>query len=226
MLLRNSISNAKKFFKKSLQNLRNFFSSGSYQRMSKTSPYNNPCSYSHLLTTDMNVQTSFNAKDLDTFYNDFNDSWDAVDEGKAKKRNKKKRMPPSSSPAKEEKKELNGSSMKFSKAIPAKNNQIKRREDYNYNHKTKVKGSQGGGKRWQQNSSRDEGRSCLVAQKLKEVEMMDISNVHHVLDIEEFLHYYSRLTCPAYLDIVDNFFMDMYAEFFAPPGSQCKFNAN
>ena len=43
--------------------------------------------------------------------------------------------------------------------------------------------------------------------------MMDIINVDHVLDIE-VLYYYSRLTCPAYLDIVDKFFMDMYAEFF------------
>ena len=40
--------------------------------------------------------------------------------------------------------------------------------------------------------------------------MMDIINVDHVLDIE-VLYYYFRLACPAYLDTVDKFFMDMYA---------------
>ncbi|KAF5725992.1 hypothetical protein HS088_TW23G00729 [Tripterygium wilfordii] len=59
-----------------------------------------------------------------------------------------------------------------------------------------------------------EGRSCLVAEKLKELEMIDKSNVDHLLDIEEVVHYYSRLTCPAYLDIVDTFFFDMCSEFF------------
>jgi hypothetical protein len=64
-----------------------------------------------------------------------------------------------------------------------------------------------------------------VAQKLKELEMMDVSNVEHVLDVEEVLHYYSRLTCPAYLDIVDKFFMDMYAEFIAPPANPRSVNS-
>ncbi|THF98523.1 hypothetical protein TEA_001166 [Camellia sinensis var. sinensis] len=40
--------------------------------------------------------------------------------------------------------------------------------------------------------------------------MVDKSNIEHVLDIEEVLHYYSRLTCPAYVDIVDKFFMDIW----------------
>lgn len=57
-----------------------------------------------------------------------------------------------------------------------------------------------------------EEKGCLVTRKLRELEMMDVSNVEHVLDIEEVLHYYSRLTCPAYLDIVDKFFMEMYSE--------------
>lgn len=57
-----------------------------------------------------------------------------------------------------------------------------------------------------------EERGVSVIKKLKELEMMDKMNAEHVLDIEEILHYYSRLTCPAYLDIVENFFMDMYSE--------------
>ncbi|XWS69884.1 hypothetical protein CRYUN_Cryun03dG0002100 [Craigia yunnanensis] len=73
--------------------------------------------------------------------------------------------------------------------------------------------------------SKREARSLSVAQKLKELEMMDMSNVDHVLDIEEVLHYYSRLTCPAYLDIVDKFFMDMYTEILGPPASPRSVNS-
>lgn len=61
--------------------------------------------------------------------------------------------------------------------------------------------------------AKEEGR-FLVMQRLKELESMDTGNVDHVLDIEEVLHYYSRLTSPAYLEIVDRFFMQMYSEFF------------
>lgn len=227
MLLRNSMSSTKKFFQKSLESFKSFFSGNSYQRMPKTSPYDNPRTYNHL-ATDINVQNRFKAEDLDTFYDDFNDRWEN-DEGKARKRNKKKRIPPSSA-AKQEQDELNGSFMKFSKAIPVKDYQIQKRDDYNYNPKNKLKGFQGG-KKWQlENSSnykdtRDQGRSWLLAQKLKELEMMDVSNVDHVLDIEEVRHYYSRLTCPAYLDIVEKFFMDMYTEFFGPPGTPRSVNS-
>ncbi|XP_057466219.1 uncharacterized protein LOC130755740 [Actinidia eriantha] len=57
------------------------------------------------------------------------------------------------------------------------------------------------------------GGNYVLAQKMKEFEMMEWTDVDHVLDIEEVLHYYSRLKCPAYLDIVDKFFMDMCSEF-------------
>jgi len=52
-----------------------------------------------------------------------------------------------------------------------------------------------------------------LAQKMKELEMMNTGDVEHELDIEEALHYYSRLTSPVYLDIVDKFFTDMHTEF-------------
>ncbi|WCJ42466.1 hypothetical protein M5689_023274 [Euphorbia peplus] len=73
-------------------------------------------------------------------------------------------------------------------------------------------------KRWKDDGSKCnnmERRRVEVQEKLKEIEKMDMSNVEHVLDIEEVVHYYSRLTCPAYLDIVDKFFMDMYSEMFS-----------
>lgn len=65
------------------------------------------------------------------------------------------------------------------------------------------------------NNGLREGRSYVVAQKLKELKMIDNSNEEHMLDVEEILHYYSRLTCPAYLDIVDKFFMEMHSELFS-----------
>ncbi|EEF48259.1 uncharacterized protein LOC8268850 [Ricinus communis] len=223
MLLRNSISNTKKFFQRTLQNFKSFFSTDPYQRIPKTSPYNNhyPNHSTTPLGTDMNiVQTSFNNnKDLDKFYNDFSDRWDTDNsiKGKAMKRRNKKLMRPPSPEAKQEKDSINGSFMKLSKANA--DHQIQRREDYSYKN-GKVKGFN----RFQE-SKRDEERSFLVAQKLKELEMMDMSNVDHVLDIEEVLHYYSRLTCPAYLEIVDKFFMDMYAEFFGPPSTPRSVNS-
>ncbi|KAI3802917.1 hypothetical protein L1987_31064 [Smallanthus sonchifolius] len=55
---------------------------------------------------------------------------------------------------------------------------------------------------------------CLVTRKLKELEMMDRNNIDLVLDIEEVLHYYSRLTCPVYRDIIEKFFVEMYSGTF------------
>ncbi|KAL5056934.1 hypothetical protein RYX36_028538 [Vicia faba] len=52
-----------------------------------------------------------------------------------------------------------------------------------------------------------------LALKMKELEMNDSGDVEQVLDIEEALHYYSRLKSPVYLDIVDKFFTDMHSEF-------------
>ncbi|CAN1317495.1 hypothetical protein LINPERPRIM_LOCUS30462 [Linum perenne] len=58
--------------------------------------------------------------------------------------------------------------------------------------------------------------SFLLARKMKELEMMDVSDMEHVLDVEEAIHYYSRLKSPVYLDIVDKFFTDIYHDFSIP----------
>lgn len=61
-----------------------------------------------------------------------------------------------------------------------------------------------------------------IKEKLKELEMMDKGNIEHVLDVEEALHYYSRLTCSAYIAIVDKFFMEIFAEISSmAPGNRC-----
>ncbi|QHO01014.1 hypothetical protein HN51_035819 [Arachis hypogaea] len=69
----------------------------------------------------------------------------------------------------------------------------------------------------------------MLEKKLRELEMLETKDrVEHVLDIEEVLHYYSRLKCPFYIEIVDKFFMEIYTDFFAshvnsPP---CIVNSN
>ncbi|XP_076952073.1 uncharacterized protein LOC143625683 [Bidens hawaiensis] len=53
----------------------------------------------------------------------------------------------------------------------------------------------------------------ILERKMKELEMMDVKDEEHVMDIEEVLHYYSLLTSPIYQDLVDKFFTDMYSDF-------------
>lgn len=55
-------------------------------------------------------------------------------------------------------------------------------------------------------------RSDGLVQKMKELEMLDRGDMEQELDIEEAIHYYSRLKSPVYLEIVDKFFMDIHSE--------------
>ncbi|KAE8718797.1 hypothetical protein F3Y22_tig00109987pilonHSYRG00034 [Hibiscus syriacus] len=134
-----------------------------------------------------------NPQDLEKFYAEFTQTWDS-NNAKTKKRNKK-----------------NGA-MKMMASTQCTTQ--RRDDDVAGESKTKSGGNV---------EKREEGNSCWrnfsVGQKLKEIEMMDVSNVDHVLDIEEVLHYYSRLTCPAYIHVVDKFFMDICTEFLGPSGS-------
>ena len=210
MLLKTSFSNTKKFFQRTLQSFKSFLSGG-YQRLPKTPPFN-PFSCggggSHF-----NVHPSYG--ELDKLYTDFTDQWDSG-KGKARKRSKKKTATASPAIKTQEKDIYSGSFMKFAKVKTVNNNEMERRV-----HDTKRR-SVHEGKRGEEHSScpgMEEERSYLVAQKLRELEMMDVGNVDHVLDIEEVLHYYSRLTCPPYLDMVDKFFMNIFSEFFSPTAS-------
>ncbi|XP_019058098.1 PREDICTED: uncharacterized protein LOC109116676 [Tarenaya hassleriana] len=69
-----------------------------------------------------------------------------------------------------------------------------------------------------------ERRDEALAQKMKDYNMMDMrDDTDHALDIREALRCYSRIRSPVYLDIVDNFFTDMYHE-FADPHTSCSDN--
>jgi len=78
--------------------------------------------------------------------------------------------------------------------------------------KKKKKGSSHPPKKEEFNSQNMNKKVHVLAQKMKAMDMVDASDVEHVLDMEEALHYYSRLKSPVYVDIVDNFFMNIQSE--------------
>uniref|UniRef100_A0A1J3E801 Uncharacterized protein n=3 Tax=Noccaea caerulescens TaxID=107243 RepID=A0A1J3E801_NOCCA len=59
-------------------------------------------------------------------------------------------------------------------------------------------------------------RGDMLAKKMKDLNMVDLRDEDHALDVREALRCYSSIRSPVYLDIVDNFFTDMYYEFSDP----------
>ncbi|XP_010535162.1 PREDICTED: uncharacterized protein LOC104810523 [Tarenaya hassleriana] len=55
--------------------------------------------------------------------------------------------------------------------------------------------------------------------KVKEMDMIESGDIEDALDVEEAVHYYSRLRSPVYLDIVDKFFADLYSDLSLPQTS-------
>lgn len=109
----------------------------------------------------------------------------------------------------------NGNYTKLSNASPSKEkNQVKKREVFDKKNNEKRMTLQGEKQKDSPFISKDmrERRYCMVEEKLRELKMLDISNVDYVMDIEEVLYFYSRLTSPTYLEIVDRFFMEMYLD--------------
>ncbi|KAJ8769503.1 hypothetical protein K2173_004248 [Erythroxylum novogranatense] len=227
MLLKNSISSTKNFWQKTFQGFKSFFSGGHYLKLPNTPPYNRLHKHD-ASELEINSQKGLSNNGLDKFNNDLTNRSDRDHSNKGLRRNRRKLMssPRMSPPTKPDEQvdddALNGSFMNFAKLGSAKRYHTQRRDDY-----TRCDVNNGWscneGKKFKKeddsssNCLTKEGRIWWVAQKLKEMEMMDLSNVDHILDIEEVLHYYSRITCTAYLDIIDNFFKDMCAEFFGPP---------
>ncbi|QCD92103.1 uncharacterized protein LOC114181673 [Vigna unguiculata] len=210
-MLLSSISSTKKFFQKTIKNFKSFFSPG-YQRLPKTSPHGH-FSYSVPASSAMDMTSNTSYQDTEKFYTDFSDKWES--ETDKTRRIKKKAV--SALPSKQESEVYNGSYISLSNASHAqKKNKIEKKEESggaNINNRRRSLTHQ------KESSSlmsmcMKEHKYCMVEQKLRELEMLDTNNVEYVLDIEEVLHYYSRLTCPAYLEIVDKFFLEMYSELF------------
>ncbi|RDX68073.1 hypothetical protein CR513_52976, partial [Mucuna pruriens] len=197
MLLGSSISNTKKFLQRTLENFKSCFSPG-YQKLPKINQF----SYSVAAASVLDMDNNYNNpcyKDLEKFYSDFTQKWDSEKEkGRRIRRSKKKEQEVhnesfvrSNHASHEEKREEECDKKKNKKGL---------------NHQRVVK-----------KQEKDSSLNFMVEKKLREMEMLDMSDVDYVLDIEEVLHYYSRLTSPVYLEIVDKFFMEIYSEFFDAP---------
>ncbi|PKI78451.1 hypothetical protein CRG98_001163 [Punica granatum] len=70
-------------------------------------------------------------------------------------------------------------------------------------------------------SVKGEDGSCedVIEEKMRELELMDLGDLENVLDMEEALHYYSRLSSPVLLGIVNRFLMDIYSDYSVPETS-------
>jgi len=51
--------------------------------------------------------------------------------------------------------------------------------------------------------------ACVIFERTLKEMVMEHDDPQDWLDIHEFLYYYSRLTCPFYIDMVNTFFMDI-----------------
>ena len=210
MLLRNSISSTENFFQKTINNLKSFLSIGStYQRLPKT-PF-------HLFSCgrDAKDQVANDAgytNDLDNFYNEFTNQWDSYKKkvkNKAKKKNQNGNCDYSAKAEEngihsENNYDLESKGSNSSKENSAENGDILKDKKIKIISRIVRK---------PELCSRSvrEKRFYFVVEKLKKLKEIDEGNK---VDYEEFLHYYSRRTCPAYLDIVDKFLMEMCTEFF------------
>lgn len=220
MLLRNSISKAKKLVHEALHSFKSFFWAGGYERLPNTPPF-----------------STLAIKELDRFYHEFSEHWEG--NGTTTTTTTTTRI------VKEEEKEIKnkapmrrygsfregddlyngGSFIKFGKMdiVGARQAHVPTKEEERRYGSLRRGGETGRELMWSPQSKRVQG-GCAVdqrlkelEQRLKELEQMDAGNVEHVLDIEEVLHYYSRITCPSYINIFNKFFMEVYAESLAQP---------
>lgn len=200
MLLRNTFYKTKTCFHKTLQNLKSFLFGG-FKKLPKTRPLN------PLYGGNGNP----NLQQLDQFNRDFSEQWQS---GNDKVMKSKELMNQADT--------TSGSFTKFEDRNALKSEcKVREKEE-----KKRGSISQGRGGEACLQIGNGGGGGYMLAEKMRELEMMDMNDVDHVLDIEEVLHNYSRLTCPVYLDIVDNFFMDMYSEFLIPKPSVTSTNSS
>ncbi|GAB4850185.1 hypothetical protein Ancab_029480 [Ancistrocladus abbreviatus] len=189
MPLKNSIQKTKCFLHKTLLALKLFLSEG-YRNLSKTL----------ILNPSSNSNSDQKSNPSNDICPEFSIQWEPDHHQENTKNAKKEtRMLPRAADANY----LSGRSMKIADEATVKKRQAQKNE----------------GKRRGASCKCGNAGNHALAQKMKELNMVDMGDVHHSLDVEEALHYYSRLTSPVYLDIVDEFFMDMYREFFLPQPS-------
>lgn len=197
MLLKKPFAKTHNFFNRSLQNLKTFIFGG-YKRLPKA-PSFNPFSCSS--------RRSHKDHQFDPYYPEF------LEEVEPGQDNAKTEMEKNIVSMKEPMKEGVESPVKI------------KEEERGGKTEKKTGNSNAGSQSGKPYLKKENGGNYWLAQKMKEMEMMDVGNVDHVLDIEEVLHYYSRLKSPVYLDIVDKFFTDMHSEILYPQPSVSKNNS-
>ncbi|XP_021298744.1 uncharacterized protein LOC110427516 [Herrania umbratica] len=202
MLLMDSIQKSKNFFHKTVENLKSLCFVG-YQKLSKPP----------LLVLDPFSCTGGSRKKhrKDQFYTDFSNDWEVcLEEAKVREQNDAMTLKGQM----REEDAYSGSSMDF-----ADKNLVKNEKQNGGKEEIKKVGSSQLIKGEEQYYYKRNGGGYALAQKMKDLEMMDVGDMEHVLDVEEALHYYSRLKSPVYLSIVDRFFTDMHSEFCVPQAS-------
>ncbi|KAE8656968.1 RAD3-like DNA-binding helicase protein isoform 1 [Hibiscus syriacus] len=209
MLVMESIQNTKNFFHKSVDNLKSFLSVG-YQKISKP-----------ILPDPFSCSGCSRKKDRkDRSFGEFSYNW-VVGLEESEVMTNDAIIAMSLKEQMRDEAECNGSLMNYPDTSPEK--EIK--ETGGKEGKKKVRSSKLRKGEEQYYYKRNGDGSFALAQKLKELEMMDVDDMEHVLDVEEALHYYSRLKSPVYLSIVDRFFMDIYSE-FSPPQAPARINSS
>ncbi|XP_058074362.1 uncharacterized protein LOC131223091 [Magnolia sinica] len=192
MLLKNPITRAKKLFHKNLRRFKTSLSKG-YQKLPIT-PSFNPCS----CIDSSNLNHSF--RDLNNSFH--TDPCTDNDEKKMTTTTKRKlKIKDLTKDVQFNDREClrSGSFMKFaSRRYSEKSDRLTGQEI--------VEGAGSSSRRLRFHACR------IVSERLKELERIEVSDVDHVLDVEEVLHYYSRITCPLYVDIFNKFFLEMFGE--------------
>ncbi|WCJ40749.1 hypothetical protein M5689_021657 [Euphorbia peplus] len=201
MQLKESIAKTKFLFHKSIKNLKSVFLVR-YEKLPKASSCN----------PFLCAGGSLKKNQMDQYYAEFCNEWEC-DLEKALKSKKKKTSTDVAEEAVqgEEDYGVDDSSMKHPIMSPVKKKECGVKEEKMKKIFYPRKGEQA--------SKKQNDGDYALAKKMKELEMMDVGDVDHVLDVEEALHYYSRLKSPVYLDMVDKFFTDMYKDFAVPQPS-------
>ncbi|KAE9600479.1 hypothetical protein Lal_00045376 [Lupinus albus] len=206
MLLRETIHKTKVLFHKSLRNFKSFFL-GRYKKLPRS------LSFNPFLGRSGNARTYTS----DQFYNEFYDILQSDINSRCFQTQSNSIQTTQTEPKNWSRK----SSMRNSEALTVSTgtrNNVSFAE-YGVLKENKNKGNCEFGKKSDLVSKRKIKGDKVLAQKMKELEMMESGDIEHELDIEEALHYYSRLSSPVYLGIVDKFFMDMHSEFSLPQSS-------
>ncbi|KAL9304469.1 hypothetical protein ACSQ67_021732 [Phaseolus vulgaris] len=190
MQLRQTFRKTKVFFHKSFQNFLSFFF-GEYQKLPRS------LSFNPFLCRIGNARAHRN----DQFYNEFYDLLQTdLNRINMYGNNSRSRSAMGAASCTE-------SFVRFAKQRPQKSKIEERAQE-----KKKKKGSSHLKKKEDLNSQNMNKKVHVLAQKMKAMDMVDAGDLEHVLDMEEALHYYSRLKSPVYVDIVDNFFMNIQSE--------------